>query len=104
MPDPEGVCIWNNISDHSELQVSNDKKNNFWFFCENLSEKVCELFSAEFLNMNHKKEDTGACAPVHLHLYPLPIMSDMPYMLFPGRYELRHTNPDNPGSIRIESE
>jgi len=31
-------------------------------------------------------------------------MSDMPYMLFPGRYELRHTNPDNPGSIRIESE
>ncbi len=26
------------------------------------------------------------------------------YMLFPGRYELRHTNPDNPGSIRIESE
>jgi hypothetical protein len=54
--------------------------------------------------MKHKKEDAGACAPVHLHLYPLPIMSDMPYMLFPGRYELRHTNPDNPGSIRIESE
>ena len=51
-----------------------------------------------------KKEDTGACAPVHLHLYPLPIMSDMPYMLFPGRYELRHTNPDSLGSIRIESE
>ncbi len=44
----------------------------------------------------HKKEDTGACAPVHLHLYPLPIMSDMPYMLFPGRGFY-------PDRVRIES-
>lgn len=67
--------------------------------------KLCTVLQNQFHSARHKIEQSiKKRTQVHVHLYPLPIMSDMPYMLFPGRYELRHTNPDNPGSIRIESE